>query len=152
MVALSTLPATGFSVYSARRTPRRITPNHAEQAVQCAVEMQAELAAANRVWERAETKLWHGQGAARLQMRIGIHTGAVIAGNIGAPSRLKYAVIGDSVNVASRVEQLNKELDTETLLTEETLIRLSELMRSRTAPRGEHNIKGRAKTVVVHSI
>ena len=127
-------------------------PNHAEQAVQCAVEMQAELAAANRVWERAETKLWHGQGAARLQMRIGIHTGAVIAGNIGAPSRLKYAVIGDSVNVASRVEQLNKELETETLLTEETLIRLSELMRSRTAPRGEHNIKGRVKTVVVHSI
>lgn len=127
-------------------------PNHAELAVHCAVEMQAELAEANRVWEQAETKLWHGQGVARLQMRIGIHTGAVIAGNIGARSRVKYAVIGDSVNVAARVEQLNKELETETLLTEETLIRVSELLRCRTVPRGEHEIRGRVNTVVVHSI
>lgn len=127
-------------------------PNHAELAVQCAVAMQEKLAEANRIWAQAEPNLWHSQGKIPLLMRIGIHTGAVIAGNIGARSRAKYAVIGDSVNVAARVEQLNKELETETLLTEDTLIRVPELLRRRTVPRGEHKIRGRERTVIVHSI
>jgi adenylate cyclase len=127
-------------------------PNHAELAVQCAIAMQEELVEANNAWAKVETKIWHGQGTTPLLMRIGIHTGAVIAGNIGARSRAKYAVIGDSVNVAARVEQLNKELETETLLTQETLIRIPNLLRLRTVPRGEHKIRGRSQTVTVHSI
>ena len=127
-------------------------PNHAELAVQCAVAMQARLAEANREWAQLETKLWHGQGTADLRMRIGIHTGAVIAGNIGTPRREKYGVIGDSVNVAARIEQLNKELGTETLMTEETMIRLPAALRAQVTPRGEHHVKGRSHTVVVYSI
>ena len=127
-------------------------PDHAERAVRCAVEMQARLADANGEWAQLEAKLWHGQGTAHLRMRIGVHTGAVIAGNIGTPSREQYSVIGDSVNVTARVEQLNKDLGTGTLITEETLIRLPPELRSRAVLRGEHPIRGRTHTVTVYSI
>jgi len=114
--------------------------------------MQARLADANGEWAQLEAKLWHGQGTAHLRMRIGVHTGAVIAGNIGTPSREQYSVIGDSVNVTARVEQLNKDLGTGTLITEETLIRLPPELRSRAVLRGEHPIRGRTHTVTVYSI
>jgi len=127
-------------------------PDHAERAVRCAVEMQARLADANGEWAQLETKLWHGQGTAHLRMRIGIHSGAVIAGNIGTPKREQYSVIGDAVNVAARVEQLNKDLGTDTLITEETLIRLPDALRRGPVPRGEHPIRGRSRSVTVYSI
>jgi adenylate cyclase len=127
-------------------------PNHAEVAVQCAVEMQAQLVKANREWKEIQPKLWFGQGTNDLHMRIGIHTGTVIAGNIGTGNRVKYTLIGDAVNVAARIEQLNKEVGTETLMTEETLIRLRDPLRSQAVMRGVHSIKGRNKPVTVYSI
>lgn len=127
-------------------------PDHAERAVRCAGEMQARLADANGEWAQLETKLWHGQGTAHLRMRIGIHSGAVIAGNIGTPKREQYSVIGDAVNVAARVEQLNKDLGTDTLITEETLIRLPDALRRGPVPRGEHPIRGRSRSVTVYSL
>lgn len=127
-------------------------PNHAELAVKCAIAMHATLVRANRDWEHAEPKLWYGQGTAKLRMRIGIHTGVVIAGNIGTMSRTKYSVIGDVVNIASRLEQLNKALNTETLITDETLFRLPEAQRRIAAQRGEHKVKGRDHAVAVYSI
>ncbi|MDP3241509.1 MAG: adenylate/guanylate cyclase domain-containing protein, partial [Reyranella sp.] len=48
-----------------------------------------------------------GQKAVRL--RVGIHSGPVIVGNIGAPGRVNYTVVGDTVNVAQRFEQMGKE-------------------------------------------
>jgi len=126
--------------------------DHAERAVRCAIEMQARLADAHGEWAQLETKLWHGQGTAHLRMRIGIHTGAVIAGNIGTPSREQYSVIGDAVNVAARVEQLNKDLNTDSLLTQETLIRLPDALRGRARARGEHQIRGRTQLVTVYEI
>jgi adenylate cyclase len=127
-------------------------PNHAQLAVQCALAMQAKLAAVHAEWEHAEPKLWYGQGSQRLRMRIGVHSGIVIAGNVGNASRTKYSIIGDTVNVAARVEQLNKSLDTETLITEETLVRLPDAQRRAAVPRGEHKVKGRDRAVVVYSI
>lgn len=85
-------------------------------------------------------------------MRIGIHTGPVIAGNIGTRTRAKYSVIGDSVNVAARVEQLSKELATSTLMTTDTFKRVSDSLRRQAVFRGEHRIKGRVNTVEVYSI
>ncbi len=127
-------------------------PNHAEQGLQCAIAMQAKLASAHAEWEHTEPKLWHGQGVARLRMRIGLHSGVVIAGNVGTASRTKYSVIGAAVNLAARVEQLNKELGTETLLTEDTLFRLPQAQRRGAVPRGEHKVKGREHAVVVYSV
>ncbi len=78
-----------------------VQPDHAASAVRCAISMQARLADMNR--ERAT------RGEPALRMGVGVHTGNVVLGDIGAPSRRDYTAIGDAVNVASRFEQLTKE-------------------------------------------
>jgi class 3 adenylate cyclase len=141
----------GHSILCAFGAPEPRT-NHAELAVRCAIEMQAELERAHRTWENAETKLWHGQGTNRLRMHIGIHTGAVIAGNVGARSRVKYAVIGEPLNVVARVEHLNAELKTETLLTDDALVRLPAELRGRTEALGDYPVVGRGRAVTIHVV
>ena len=86
--------------------------NDAQNAVQAAVKIRAVVAELNR--GRQE------RGLAPLKFGIGIHTGEVIAGNVGSWKRIDYTVIGRSVNLASRVESLNKHFDTDILITEAT--------------------------------
>jgi adenylate cyclase len=116
--------------------------DHAWNAVQSALAMNHALDALNRRWEAA--------GLPRLQMGIGIHTGAVFAGNVGGRERIKYTVIGDPVNVASRVEGLNKELGTTMLITEETLAAVGDRVRVRDC--GPVAVKGRVEKVRVFEV
>lgn len=82
-------------------------PDHAERACHAALAMRSAV----------ETEVFAGQ---KLSCRIGINTGQVIAGAVGAEDRLTYTVHGDAVNRAARVEAMNKEAGTTILLTETT--------------------------------
>jgi adenylate cyclase len=87
----------GLLVYFGAPVPQA---DHAERAVRCALAMQDELERMNGV--RA------ARGEAPLRMGIGVHTGTAILGDIGAPQRREYTLIGDAVNVAARLEELTK--------------------------------------------
>ena len=86
--------------------------DHASSAVRCAAEMMVAMEGFNA--ERS------ARGEPALGMGVGIHTGAVILGNIGAPNRVEYTVIGDAVNVAARIQDLTKELRVPMLATAAT--------------------------------
>ncbi len=115
-------------------------PGHAEAAVRCAVAMRERLEQLNG---EVEMELGH---------RIGVHTGRVVAGNIGGRSFMKYGVIGDVVNVAARLEQLNKDFDTSVLFSDEVISLLPEELREQASDRGEVALKGRAQSQRVYSI
>jgi adenylate cyclase len=93
-------------------------PDHAERAVHCALAMQERLAELNR--DRAAS------GSDALRMGIGVHTGVVVLGNIGARQRREYTAIGDTVNVASRTEELTKAIGVPILVSEETRRRVGD--------------------------
>jgi adenylate cyclase len=116
--------------------------DHALHAVQSAVAMDRALAALNARWEAA--------GLPRLEMGIGVHTGQVFAGNVGGTDRIKYTVIGDVVNVGSRVEGLNKDLGTTILVTEEALAAVGDRVKVRDC--GPQKVKGRVEKVRVYEV
>lgn len=120
----------------------RPQPDHARDAVACALEMQAAL-------ERFRQER-RAQGLAPLFMRIGIHTGEAVVGLIGAQERSEYTIIGDVVNVAARLEAMNKEFGTTILLSEATC-RAAQPAEPATF-RGEVTVRGRRDAIGVYSI
>ena len=85
-----------------------VDANHAADAVQTAVEIQLAL---------AEHIFCHGE---KMVTRIGVNTGNVVAGSVGVNDRLNYTVHGDAVNVAARLDNLNKEFSSRVMISEET--------------------------------
>ena len=83
-----------------------------------------------------------------LRIGIGINTGVVIAGTIGGGSKLEFTLIGDTVNVAARVEQLTKTTGDTTLLTQQTVDALISRPTTLT-DRGSHELKGKSAAIQV---
>ncbi|HNY93035.1 MAG TPA: adenylate/guanylate cyclase domain-containing protein, partial [bacterium] len=86
--------------------------DHARRACLAALEMQRELVGLRERWRREHKPEFH--------VRMGINSGPMIAGNIGGKERFDYTVIGDSVNLASRLEGANKNYGTSIMISEFT--------------------------------
>ncbi|MEX1108687.1 MAG: adenylate/guanylate cyclase domain-containing protein, partial [Dongiaceae bacterium] len=99
------------------------SPDDADNAVKAAIEMMHRLKLFN--------KARHLDGISTIDIGVGIDTGSVIAGTIGSPKRMEYTVIGDHVNLASRIESINKVYGTNILISEFTKQRLKSDFKSR---------------------
>ncbi|NOK11804.1 adenylate/guanylate cyclase domain-containing protein [Corallococcus exercitus] len=101
--------------------------HHARSATRCALEMVRELEAVNA--ERA------ARGQAGLRMGVGVHSGPVVLGNIGSPfRRLEYTAIGDTVNLANRIERLTKGFGVPVLVSQATREQAGDAFRWAPAP------------------
>ncbi|MGB1778040.1 MAG: CHASE2 domain-containing protein [Longimicrobiales bacterium] len=91
-------------------------PDHADRAMRTAIFMQRRMNDLNDRW--AEGSDDHEP----LKVRIGVHTGEVVVGNVGGEDRFDYSAIGDAVNLAARLEPANKTYDTLNMVSEITLV------------------------------
>ena len=127
--------------------------SHENQAVECSLKMNNQLKELNIKWDENKlSRYWKNHGIGSIKMRTGIHTGSVIAGNIGSPEMLQYSTIGDTVNVASRLEQANKEFNTEISFSHEVYTALEEKLFEKSKLSGEITLKGRTNSTKVYSI
>jgi adenylate cyclase len=127
--------------------------DHSEQALRCAIEMRDRLWELNHEWkESGMAYYWEQSGIKELSARIGIHTGPVVAGNLGSRARMKYSVIGDTVNVASRLESLNKEFDSDICLSRDVYAHLPKDLTKNMFYRGDHQVKGREQPVRIYTL
>jgi adenylate cyclase len=115
--------------------PERLE-DHADRAVAAAGEIAQKLA------ERFGDEVRFG---------IGVNSGTVVVGSVGGGGRLEFAVIGDPVNIAARVEQLTRETGDTVLLTEATR-RLLSGDRVQLEPRGDFALKGVSEPVPIYAL
>ena len=142
----------GDSIMVVFGAPQKLK-NHENQAVECSLKMKKKLKELNNKWDDNKlSRYWKNHGIDLITMRTGIHTGSVIAGNIGSPEMLQYSTIGDAVNVASRLEQANKEFNTEISFSHEIYTALEEKLFERSKLSGEITLKGRTSPTKVYSI
>ena len=127
--------------------------DHELKAVECAVEMRKVLDELNDEWDKVEfSRYWKNHGIDKVEARAGIHSGSVIAGNIGSDRMLQYSAIGDVVNVAARLEQSNKEFGTDICFSHEIYINLKKDLHDSASLSGEIKLKGRSSPLKVYSI
>jgi adenylate cyclase len=116
-------------------------PSHVESAVQAAVEVRQHLPKLNQ-------KLTTMAGS--IQVGIGINTGEVVAGNLGSSKRMEYTVIGDNVNVASRLTDLAGP--DEILISEQAFKKVAGHPSLTFQSRGEIEVKGRKESVKIYEV
>jgi len=133
-----------FGVPIPRTTAEEIAED-ARLAVSCALAISSRLPEMNQNWS--------DRGLPSAKMRVGIFTGPVMVGSLGGTTRLEYGVIGDSVNIASRLESCEKHRQEDTcriLIAEETLLHLADKFEVESW--GALPLKGREQKVNVYRI
>jgi adenylate cyclase len=116
-------------------------PQHALAACTAAVRCQQTVKRLAREWEE--------RGLPRFGARIGIHTGEAVVGNIGSAARLNYTLIGDAVNLASRLEGLNKYYGTAIMISETTFQEAKAVV---ARPLDWVSVKGKTQAVLVYEL
>jgi adenylate cyclase len=117
-------------------------PIQEKNAVVCALEMQEELKKLCDKWEK--------EGKTRIDMGIGIHTGLAVVGNVGSDKRLEYTAIGDTVNVASRLEHATKSFKMPILISETTYEPIKDQFKAENL--GPIELPGRREKIIVYAI
>jgi adenylate cyclase len=119
-------------------------PDHAERACRAAVGMIREL-------ETLQAR-WAAEGREPFRMGIGINTGEMVVGNLGSEQLFDYTVVGDGVNLAARLESLNKEYKTTTpiIISESTYLAAKDVLD--VVRLGEVTVKGKSRPVVIYEL
>lgn len=132
------------------RTTLKAMKEDAYNAVSCGLEMGEVLGGLN--------KKWKAQGLPAVRMRVGIYTGNLVAGSLGSANRLEYTVIGDTVNIASRLESFDKTYSDPALEGKNCRVLIGgstlELLDDKflTKPVGFVKLKGKEKEIPIHLV
>ncbi len=116
--------------------------NHPQNAVKCAYEMLKKV-------EYLREK-WLFEGKPKIEIGVGINTGEVFIGNIGTENRMEYTVIGDTVNLASRIESYNKVYKTNLLVSASTYSHIADI--ADVIKISEVQIRGKAKKMNIYEV
>ena len=116
--------------------------NHPQNAVKCACAM---LKKVDELQEK-----WLLEGKPKIEIGVGINTGEAFVGNIGSEKRLEYTVIGDMVNLASRIESYNKVYKTNMLISSSTYTYVSDIVN--VIRIADVTIRGKAKKMDIYEV
>lgn len=125
-------------------TPLLGSENHADDALKAAIGMRAKLEEFNTT----------GVVDAKIKFGVGLNTGTLVAGNIGTSQRMEYTVIGDAVNVASRIESQTKLESTDILISHSTFMNLTSSLRGNHIFKetGPVELKGKSGRSILYTV
>jgi adenylate cyclase len=118
-------------------------PDHAVRACRAARRMQARMAELRQGWEAA--------GLPELRVRIGLHSGPAVVGNVGSTLHSNYTAMGDTVNLASRLEEENKHFATYTMVSQQTRELAGDTLFAY-RPLGPVTVKGKSRAAEVFEL
>jgi class 3 adenylate cyclase len=134
----------GDSLLAVFGTPLNPLPQHAVTGIQAALGMRSALGEFNQA--QAAT------GGFQLQCGIAVATGAVVAGNVGGKERIEYTVIGDTVNLAARLQAMSKELHHDILLNEEAFLQASGAVQLEAQKIPNVTVRGKIEPVTIYAL
>lgn len=119
--------------------------DHADRALAAALEMVDRMGELNRRWSE--------RGEPTMDLGVGINSGPVVVGNVGSPERMDYTIIGEDVNLASRLEGMNKEYKTRIILSDRTAgYLISQELKDRLHYLGSAAVRGMAAPVGIYTV
>lgn len=116
--------------------------NHYLLAVKAALDMQEELKKLQEKWKK--------QGKPTFEIGIGINTGICFVGKVGSKEHIQYTAIGDAVNIASRLEQLNKNFNTSIIISQYTYEKIRQFVEVKSL--GKEKLKGKSEEVMIYEL